>query len=201
MPHHNWYGADETPLRMKAVADKVLSATGEHAAVIAGPNTGIVTLFPVGRAAPHPAVQGDSQWLPAIVIGADSTIKDGQLPQIGILPLTGAPKGCLMGWSKKGGMNKDLFLQFLEKFIADLPPADHDIAPKVPPKKRDCSGIPIAECSRWTVEYLVTECKRRGLRHAGKKPELVVRLLVDLDLEAAKAQMSPFNGQSIGVYF
>ena len=60
MPHHNWYGADETPLRMKAVADKVLSATGEHAAVIAGPNTGIVTLFPVGRAAPHPAVQGDS---------------------------------------------------------------------------------------------------------------------------------------------
>ena len=53
MPHRNWYGADETPLRMKAVADKVLSATGEHAAVIAGPNTGIVTLFPVGRAAPH----------------------------------------------------------------------------------------------------------------------------------------------------
>jgi hypothetical protein len=89
----------------------------------------------------------------------------------------------------------------LEKAKMAVLAADPNIAPKVPPKKRDCSGIPIAECSRWTVEYLVTECKRRGLRHAGKKPELVARLLVDLDLEAAKAQMLPFNGQSIGVYF
>ena len=69
----------------------------------------------------------------------------------------------------------------LEKAKMAVLAADPDLAPKVPPKKRDCSGIPIAECSRWTVEYLVTECKRRGLRHAGKKPELVARLLVDLD--------------------
>ena len=90
---------------------------------MAGVNPGLVTLFPVARAVPHPQIEDDTQWLYPIVIDACPGLKDGQVPTTSFSPIAGAPKGTLLGWSLKGGMTKNIFVnEFLPKFLRDLPP-------------------------------------------------------------------------------
>ena len=70
----NIYGMDETQLKMKVNKGKPVGRKGQHVADKAANSAALthhVTLVPFVRAAPHPAIPGDSQWLPPVVVVAD----------------------------------------------------------------------------------------------------------------------------------
>lgn len=107
---HNIYGFDETKLHFKVNKGKAFGRRGQQVADKSTNSAGEavhVTLGPFVRAAPHPKIPNDSQWLPPFVVVADSSIpkdtnmevtEDELKSKWNFNPLVGAPNGNAPNW-------------------------------------------------------------------------------------------------------
>ena len=130
----NIYGTDETMQRMKDKQGTVIGVTGTHCASRerSAYDQGHVTLLPFVRAAAHPDVPNDTQWMPPLVIVADPgmhKMADGTWSpwSASYNAITGAPEGTAWTRTKKGSVTLEIFIaDILPFFVQHLPPRADD---------------------------------------------------------------------------